>query len=68
MKSSAYFLNILLFSSLMFLTGAQAATDCAQVTEIPQAECEELLTFYWNTNGPNWGKNEGWNVTNTPCS
>ncbi|HDN26489.1 MAG TPA: hypothetical protein ENG03_05235 [Thioploca sp.] len=46
---------------------AQAATDCAAVTEISQVECESLLELYYSTNGANWKNNDGWNVTNTPC-
>lgn len=46
----------------------QAATDCNAVTEISPAECESLLQLYHSTNGANWHNNEGWNVTNTPCS
>ncbi|MEN8220762.1 MAG: hypothetical protein ABFS56_31300 [Pseudomonadota bacterium] len=30
---------------------AQAATDCATVTEIPTAECEALIALYNSTNG-----------------
>ena len=46
----------------------QAATDCNEVTEIYPAECESLLELYHSTDGANWKNNEGWNVTNTPCS
>ncbi|HHB91679.1 MAG TPA: hypothetical protein ENK59_00510 [Thioploca sp.] len=59
----------LLFGTILGITTiAQAATDCNQVTEIPPAECESLLELYHSTNGDNWGDNEGWNETNTPCS
>jgi len=47
---------------------AQAATNCAEVTEIPAAECEILLELYNSTNGEQWERHLGWNVTNTPCS
>ncbi len=47
---------------------SQAATDCNAVTEISKVECESLLELYHSTNGAGWKKNEGWNVTNTPCS
>jgi len=46
----------------------QAATDCNAVTEISAIECESLLELYHSTNGAEWKYNEGWNVTNTPCS
>jgi hypothetical protein len=38
------------------------------VTEISPAECESLLELYNSTDGANWTNNEGWNVTDTPCS
>jgi len=47
---------------------AQAATDCAKVTEIPAAECQALIAIYNSTDGTHWKNNTGWNVTNTPCS
>jgi len=45
---------------------AQAATDCAAVTDIPSTECEALVALYKSTDGTNWRRNHGWN-TNTPC-
>jgi Leucine-rich repeat (LRR) protein len=42
--------------------------DCANVTQIPQSECEALVAFYDSTNGDNWENNSGWLETNTPCS
>jgi Leucine-rich repeat (LRR) protein len=45
-----------------------AKTDCAAVSEIPSTECEALIALYNSTNGANWLKNTGWNVTKTPCS
>lgn len=46
----------------------RSTTDCNTVTEIPVAECKELLNFYNSTGGTNWINKTGWNVTNTPCS
>lgn len=48
---------------------AQAATDCTQVTQIPQAECETLMALYKSTDGPNWSDSpsNNWNITNEPC-
>ncbi len=61
-----------LLSSLLglvfLLPVAQAATDCAAVTEIPTMECEALLALYDSTDGANWSDKTGWNLTNTPCS
>ena len=57
---------------LIFLLGclplAQAETDCATVTQIPQAECEALVDLYTSTDGAKWRNNTDWNVTNTPCN
>jgi len=44
------------------------ATDCDAVTEISKLECKSLLELYHSTDGANWTNNDGWNVTNTPCS
>jgi len=61
--------KILLIISLIIASPlAQAATNCAAVTEIPSTECEILITLYNTTGGDNWTDNTGWNVTNTPCS
>lgn len=50
-------------------TGAGGAfTSCADVTEIPQAECQALVDLYNSTNGPGWTSKTGWLQTNTPCS
>ena len=49
---------------------AQEATqgfDCADVTQIPQSECEALVTFYYATGGDGWLNDDGWLATNTPC-
>jgi Leucine-rich repeat (LRR) protein len=48
----------------------QAETDCTEVTEIPQVECEALVALYNSTDGQNWSDSStnNWNVTNTPCS
>ena len=43
-------------------------TSCDSVTEIPQTECQALLVLYNSTDGTNWNHNDGWLITNTPCS
>jgi len=45
-----------------------AAFSCNNVTEIPASECQALVAFYNQTNGPGWTNNSGWLVSNTPCS
>ncbi|MEN8216812.1 MAG: leucine-rich repeat domain-containing protein [Pseudomonadota bacterium] len=57
----------MIISLLGLCLQAQAATDCAIVTEITTAECETLITLYNSTDGDHWSDNIGWNVTNTPC-
>lgn len=47
---------------------AQGSGACAGVTEIPQSECQALVTLYTSTQGTAWTVNNGWLVTNTPCS
>lgn len=46
---------------------AQDAFACADVSEIPQSECQALVAFYASTNGPDWLSQGGWLTTNTPC-
>jgi len=62
--------HLFTLSLLAWLTFVEAATECTQVTEIPQSECEALIILYNNTGGPNWSDSPGnnWNITNTPCS
>ncbi len=71
--------NVLIIAQIVaaliftMLSLAYAETDCTQVTEIPQVECEALVDFYYSTDGPNWDNNDGWNETyenyaNGPCS
>ncbi|NJO17695.1 MAG: hypothetical protein HC877_18750 [Thioploca sp.] len=66
-----WFPLILIFCcNLFWLPSIWAATDCTAVAGISQAECEALVNFYNNTDGPNWSDSatNNWNVTNTPCS
>ncbi len=46
---------------------AHARTDCSQVTQIPQTECEALLDLYQRTKGYAWKKKWDWGYTNEPC-
>ncbi|OQW90457.1 MAG: hypothetical protein BWK78_06975 [Thiotrichaceae bacterium IS1] len=55
-------------SRIRKVTFGPTTTSCNTVTEIPVAECQELLKLYNSTNGPNWTNKTGWNQTNTPCS
>jgi formylglycine-generating enzyme required for sulfatase activity len=46
----------------------EVVVHCATVTEIPQAECEALVTLYNSADGANWKYNDDWLDANTPCS
>jgi len=41
---------------------------CDGVSEIPRTECEALEALYSSMDGPNWGRNDDWLQTITPCS
>ncbi len=41
---------------------------CADVEEIPFAECQALVDLYQATNGPQWPIQGSWLVTSTPCT
>jgi len=43
-------------------------STCADVTEIPQAECEALVALYNSTDGANWTNHTDWLQTSTLCS
>ncbi|MEM9663426.1 MAG: Ig-like domain-containing protein [Bacteroidota bacterium] len=40
-------------------------TSCADVTDVPLAECEALVAFYNAADGPNWANNTNWLTTTT---
>lgn len=46
----------------------QTQFNCSTVSEIPQSECEALVTLYEQTGGVNWIKKMNWLNTATPCS
>ncbi len=48
-------------------TNTPEQSFCSNVTEIPNEECDALVTLYNSTNGDNWNNNDGWLVTDTPC-
>ena len=50
-------------------TAANADTgfSCADVTQIPMAECEALEALYSSTDGDSWAHNSGWLQTDKPC-
>jgi hypothetical protein len=42
--------------------------SCNNVSVIPKAECEALISLYNATNGPGWYDRTGWLETNDPCN
>lgn len=59
---------LLLFDVLAPETALATPTfSCADVTGMPQTDCEALVALYNNTEGANWTDNTDWLVTNTPC-
>jgi Leucine-rich repeat (LRR) protein len=56
-----YYLKFLILLTFLFSSTGWTATDCSQVTQIPQIECEALLDFYNSTGGPSWVNDTGWN-------
>lgn len=47
---------------------APAEFACANVEEIPLAECQALVDLFNSTGGLHWGAKAGWLVTFTPCT
>lgn len=41
--------------------------SCASVTDIPQTECEALISLYNSTSGDDWLDNSGWGLSGAPC-
>ncbi|NJN67481.1 MAG: hypothetical protein HC884_12600, partial [Chloroflexaceae bacterium] len=69
-------LLILLFVALSLnprsavITQAATFTDCenpSHQNQIPQAECEALVSLHDQTDGANWTTRTGWKLTSTPC-
>jgi hypothetical protein len=70
-QAARFSLLVVLLSLALGVGATSPAPDdfsCADVTEIPQVECEALVELYTSTDGANWADNTGWLDTNTPCS
>lgn len=67
---SSLLLLLMLFGRVLDTRPVQAGEgfDCANVSQIPLAECQALVAFYNATDGPHWIDRSGWLVTNTPCT
>ena len=57
----------LVFRQASRLSRARALYDCDQMKSIPPAECEILLLFYLDTNGPQWREQRKWLTGANPC-
>ena len=71
-RRSLFVLFILVLLFIPLLTSpepAKAGTyDCSSQSDIPQAQCEALVSFYNSTDGDNsWTTKTGWLSTATPC-
>jgi Fibronectin type III domain/Leucine rich repeat len=42
--------------------------SCANVSQIPRAECQALVDLYLSTDSTHWTNSTGWLANNTPCS
>ena len=61
----------------LFGASAQAQTNCATQSDIPQIECEALVALFNSTNGPGWRESgikgdsfsttQGWSRDDSPC-
>ncbi|MCP4696377.1 MAG: hypothetical protein GY862_05970 [Gammaproteobacteria bacterium] len=60
----------ILFNFAGLLPAAQAVTDCATQTDIPESECQTLISLFNSTTGAGWFDvfGNGWGISNTPCN
>ncbi|QTA88232.1 choice-of-anchor D domain-containing protein [Desulfonema magnum] len=69
-RSVSTFIISLLLAGIILnfscLSKSRAATNCSIQTNIPQTECECLISFYNATDGPNWddSPDNNWNQDN----
>jgi len=49
-------------------SAAAPEVTCAEISQIPPAECQALAALYTSTGGPQWYDHTGWMATLTPCS
>ena len=58
------FNDILYNQGITTLSTPPASGMC---TDIPQAECDALVNFYYDTDGDTWSTNQGWLQTGNVC-
>lgn len=49
------------------LDSPQVFNGCANVTQIPKAQCNALVKLYNSTDGSNWFRSTNWLETDLPC-
>ena len=59
---------LLLILPLLITSGLQAQTDCSAQEDMPETECQALLSLFNNTGGPGWTDGFGWNEDDFPCT
>ncbi|MEM7127847.1 MAG: leucine-rich repeat domain-containing protein [Chloroflexota bacterium] len=64
----ALFIWFVLRLQPLFAAASQEGTICDTVSEIPQVECQSLVTLYERTDGANWLNQADWLSTTTPCT
>jgi hypothetical protein len=52
----------------IYLPTVRRDPPCRHVTEIPQSECQVLVSVFDHTDGPNWLSRGGWLTDNHPCN
>jgi hypothetical protein len=67
LKKASVILTIILMCGLLligqqnsFATFDDPTSTCAGVTDVPESECQALLTLYNSTSGDNWTDNSNW--------
>lgn len=55
-------------ASIPALGRSEIPCDCAQITDIPRAECRALFALYAQTEGRAWRRNADWLLTLSPCA
>lgn len=59
---------LLLCLAIALWACAPDPANCRGIRGIPRAECQALVAFYQQTNGPAWKDHRGWLQSSQPCS
>lgn len=60
-------LPAILLQAILLTSAVDAQTNCGTQSDIPQLQCEALVSFFAAANGDGWTNNTGWNQDNSPC-